>query len=69
MTEDPRVEPAMRGVRPMLGGRAVAGALAPLLVWELLEALKVSGLVCFYNERVDLTLDGVPQERPRTRFS
>ena len=33
------------------------------------EALKVSGLVCFYNERVDLTLDGVPQERPHTRFS
>lgn len=33
------------------------------------EALKISGLLCFYNERVDLTLDGVPQERPRTTFS
>ena len=33
------------------------------------EALKVTGLVCFYNERVDLTLDGVLQERPRTTFS
>ena len=35
----------------------------------LAESLKVAGLVAFYNERVDLTIDGVPQERPRTPFS
>jgi uncharacterized protein (DUF427 family) len=35
----------------------------------LAESLKVAGLVAFYNERVDLTIDGVLQERPRTPFS
>lgn len=31
-------------------------------------ALPVTGMVAFYNERVDITLDGVPLERPRTHF-
>jgi uncharacterized protein (DUF427 family) len=35
----------------------------------LAESAKVAGMVCFYNERVDLIVDGVPQERPRTPFS
>jgi uncharacterized protein (DUF427 family) len=35
----------------------------------LLESVKIAGLVCFYNERVDLYVDGVLQERPRTPFS
>ena len=33
------------------------------------ESAKVTGLACFYNEKVDLVIDGVPQERPRTPFS
>ena len=33
------------------------------------ESHKVVGLVCFYDERVDVTLDGVRQERPRTHFA
>jgi uncharacterized protein (DUF427 family) len=33
------------------------------------ESAKIAGLACFYNEKVDLTIDGVPQERPRTHFS
>jgi uncharacterized protein (DUF427 family) len=33
------------------------------------ESIKVAGLVAFYNERADITLDGVLQERPRTPFS
>ena len=33
------------------------------------EALKIAGLVCFFNERSDITLDGVRQERPHTVFS
>jgi len=33
------------------------------------ECQKIAGLVCFYNERVDLTVDGVAQPRPRTHFS
>jgi uncharacterized protein (DUF427 family) len=38
------------------------------LVWyyadPLPEAHDIAGLVCFFNERVDLELDGEPQERP-----
>ena len=35
----------------------------------LAESQKVAGLACFYNEKVDITLDGVRQDRPRTHFS
>lgn len=31
--------------------------------------LPIAGLVCFYNEKLDITLDGVPQQRPQTHFS
>jgi uncharacterized protein (DUF427 family) len=33
------------------------------------ESQKIAGLVCFYNERVDLTVDGALQDRPHTKFS
>jgi uncharacterized protein (DUF427 family) len=33
------------------------------------ESEKIAGLVCFYNERVDLRVDGELLERPRTPFS
>ncbi|MDQ3966496.1 MAG: DUF427 domain-containing protein, partial [Actinomycetota bacterium] len=33
------------------------------------EAAKISGLLCFFNERVDLEVDGEKQPRPRTRWS
>jgi uncharacterized protein (DUF427 family) len=33
------------------------------------ESQKIAGLACFYNEKVNLFLDGEPQERPRTHFS
>lgn len=43
------------------------------IVWiyrlPLPESQKVAGLACFYNEKVDLYLDGELQERPRTPFS
>src|SRR5829696_4132169 len=43
------------------------------LVWTYrepgLDAVPVRGLVCFFNERIDLELDGVLQERPRTQWS
>ena len=32
------------------------------------ESAGVAGLVCFYNEKVDIELDGVLQERPKTKF-
>jgi uncharacterized protein (DUF427 family) len=43
------------------------------LVWiyrtPLPESQKIAGLACFYNEKVDLFVDGIQQERPRTHFS
>lgn len=33
------------------------------------QVLQIAGLVAFYDERVDTFLDGVPVERPRTKFS
>ncbi len=43
------------------------------LVWiyrsPLPESQKIAGLACFYNEKVELIVDGRIQERPRTHFS
>jgi uncharacterized protein (DUF427 family) len=51
----------------------VDGTLHEDAVWTyespLPESQKVIGLVSFYNEHVDIVLDGEPQERPRTHFS
>jgi hypothetical protein len=30
---------------------------------------KIENLISFYNEKVDIVVDGVPQERPRSRWS
>jgi len=30
--------------------------------------LPIAGLAAFYNERVDMTVDGVALERPKTHF-
>ena len=35
----------------------------------LREAAPVAGLICFFDERVDVTVDGEPQERPVTPWS
>ncbi|MDX1658721.1 MAG: DUF427 domain-containing protein [Nitriliruptorales bacterium] len=35
----------------------------------LLESVGIAGYVCFYNEKVDLYVDGELQERPQTHFS
>ena len=43
------------------------------LVWmyrtPLPESQKIAGLACFYDERVDVFLDGERQSRPQTHFS
>ncbi|WP_433464965.1 DUF427 domain-containing protein [Spirillospora sp. CA-142024] len=48
------------------------GELHPDLAWSyptpLDESRKVAGLVCFYSEKVDIFVDGVLQERPKTKF-
>jgi len=42
------------------------------VVWgyptPVLESVKIAGYVCFYNEKVDIVVDGELQERPRTVF-
>jgi uncharacterized protein (DUF427 family) len=49
------------------------GSLHADLAWSyrmpLPESQKVAGLVAFYNEKVDIYVDGELQERPRTHFS
>ena len=43
------------------------------VVWTypspLAESAGITGLVCFYNERVDIRVDGTLQERPSSPFS
>jgi len=49
------------------------GGRAEDLVWyypePIPEAAKIKGLLAFFNEKVDLEVDGEEQERPRTRWS
>lgn len=51
----------------------VDGACYADYVWcyrtPLPESYKIAGLLCFFNEKVDLTVDGRPVERPKTPFS
>lgn len=51
----------------------VGGRVVEDLAWTyeapLREAIPVAGLVCFFDERVDVTLDGRPQPRPHTPWS
>ncbi len=51
----------------------VDGTEHPNVAWSyptpLPESIKVAGLVAFYNEHVDIEVDGVVQERPKTPFS
>lgn len=51
----------------------VNGKLHEDVIWyynqPLLECAKVESLCCFYNEKVDIELDGRKLERPETPFS
>ena len=50
-------------------GDAVHEGLAWVYRTPLPESQKIAGLIAFFDERVDVTLDGVPQERPHSPFS
>jgi uncharacterized protein (DUF427 family) len=50
-------------------GDAVHEDLAWSYRTPLPESHKVAGLITFYNEKVDLYVDGVRQERPATKFA
>lgn len=51
----------------------IGTALHPDLAWSyadpIRECPRIAGLVCFFNEKVDLVIDGVRQERPRSPWS
>ena len=50
----------------------VGDVVHPDLAWSYdfptRQVLPIAGLIAFYNERVDLFLDGFPLERPETHF-
>ena len=52
---------------------SVSGTVVPDVAWSYEDphnyATAVQRMICFFNERVDLTIDGVPLERPRTPWS
>jgi uncharacterized protein (DUF427 family) len=50
-------------------GRGVHEDIVWIYRTPLPESVKVAGLACFYNEKVDIYLDGARQERPHTHFS
>jgi uncharacterized protein (DUF427 family) len=51
----------------------IGDAMYPDLAWcyetTTPEMAAIAGRIAFYNERVDITLDGVPLDRPVTHFS
>jgi uncharacterized protein (DUF427 family) len=51
----------------------IGGRVEDDLVWTYPEprpeAAPIAGYLCFFNERVDLEIDGEPQERPLTQWS
>ena len=51
----------------------IDGAVMRDVAWSYEDphnyATPVKGMICFFNERVDVSIDGVPMERPRTPWS
>ncbi|MGI9622032.1 MAG: DUF427 domain-containing protein [Acidimicrobiales bacterium] len=51
----------------------VGGDVLTDLAWSypspLPEVAPIAGMVCFFDERVDLDVDGQHQDRPRTHFA
>jgi uncharacterized protein (DUF427 family) len=49
------------------------GEIGKDLVWyyddPLPESTRIGGLLCFFNERVDIEIDGEPEERPASAWS
>ena len=50
----PVFEPCHKRIRAICNGETV---------------IDIQGLYCFYNEKVDLIIDGERQSRPTTKFS
>jgi uncharacterized protein (DUF427 family) len=62
-----------KGVANYYGVELENGEVVPDLVWYYTDPLpdgeRVRDLLCFFNERVDLDVDGEPQGRPQTAWS
>lgn len=53
-------------------GDSGEGSIHEALVWwyptPLLESIAIAGYACFYDEKVDVRVDGVLQDRPKSPF-
>ena len=62
-----------KGVTTGYWSADVGGVVHPDVAWTynfpLREVLPIAGLIAFYNEKVDLFIDGVQLERPHTTLS
>jgi len=62
-----------KGIASYHSVRLSSGELARDLVWyypdPIADASRIEGLLCFFNERVDLELDDELQERPESPWS
>jgi uncharacterized protein (DUF427 family) len=62
-----------KGTASYFNVRLAGGAVVKDLVWYYPEpradAARVGGLVCFYNERIEISLNGVELERPASPWS
>jgi uncharacterized protein (DUF427 family) len=50
-------------------GDTVVEDLAWIYRTPVQESVRIAGLACFYNEKVELYIDGALQEQPHTKFS
>lgn len=64
---------AYKGVASAYWSYAVADKVIKDVAWSYpnttLEASKIANLICFFNERADIYVDGEPEGRPATQWS
>jgi len=69
---DTRTECPYKGVAQYWAVQA-GGEVYPDLAWSYQfptqESAKIAGLISFYNEKVEVTVDGVPEAKPKSPFS
>ena len=66
-----RTPPRKRDRGADLGSRAFVDREGDVMTTEARghESIRIASLICFYNEHVDISVDGEPQVRPNTPFS
>jgi uncharacterized protein (DUF427 family) len=72
VTSDTVTECPYKGTTSGYWSARVGDRIHPDVAWcydfPLREVLPIAGLISFYNEKVDIFLDGTRLERPRTHF-